>query len=97
MHRRRHIATSGRAVAGHDCSRTANHHASVASRPNDRTRRNRASIVNAAWIVLGIGVAVAMLILTTSWRRRDHERDLGSVSHQWMAEQRMGQRHDSQR
>jgi hypothetical protein len=41
-----------------------------------------------------MGVAVAMLMLTTSWRRRDQEADLGSVSHQWMAEQRMGQRHD---
>jgi hypothetical protein len=48
-------------------------------------------------IVLGIGVAVAVLMLTTSWRRRDQERDLGRVSHQWIAEQRMGQKHDSQR
>jgi hypothetical protein len=53
--------------------------------------------VNAAWIVLGIGVAVAVLTLTTSWRRRDQELDLGSVSHQWIAEQRMGQGHDSRR
>jgi hypothetical protein len=54
--------------------------------------------VNAAWIVLGIGgVAVAMLILTTSWRRRDRGRDLGSVSHQWMAEQRIEHGHDSRR
>jgi hypothetical protein len=50
--------------------------------------------VNTAWIVIGIGVAVAMLVLTTSWRRRDQEVDLGSVSHQWMAEQRMGQGHE---
>jgi hypothetical protein len=53
--------------------------------------------VNAVWIVLGIGVAVAVLMLTTSWRRRDQEVDLGSVSHQWIAEQRMGQAHDPQR
>jgi hypothetical protein len=50
--------------------------------------------VNAAWIVLGIGVAVAVLMLTTSWRRRDQALDLGSVSHQWIAEQRMGQGHE---
>jgi hypothetical protein len=50
--------------------------------------------VNAAWILMGIGVAVAMLMLTTSWRRRDQQVDLGSVSHQWMAEQRMGQGHE---
>jgi heme exporter protein D len=54
--------------------------------------------VNAVWIVLGIGaVAVAMLMLTTLWRRRDQQSDLGNVSHQWIAEQRMEQGHDSQR
>jgi hypothetical protein len=53
--------------------------------------------VNAAWIVLGIGAAVAIYLFATAWRRRDHERDLGTVSHQWMAEHRMGQGHDSQR
>jgi hypothetical protein len=54
--------------------------------------------VNAAWIILGIGVvAVVMLMLTRSWRRRHQGLDLGSVSHQWIAEQRMGQGHDSQR
>jgi hypothetical protein len=49
------------------------------------------------WIVLGMGIAVAGLVLATSWLRRDHEGNLGSVSHQWIAEQRMGQGHDSQR
>ena len=97
MHRRRDIATSERAVAGHDCPRAAYHHASVASRTGDGTRTNRAPIVNAAWIVLGVGFVVAMLIVMTSRRRREHERDLGSVSHQWMAEQRMGHGQDSQR
>jgi hypothetical protein len=53
--------------------------------------------VNASWIVLGVGVAVAILMLATSWLRRDHDGDLGSVSHQWVAEQRMGQGHDPQR
>jgi hypothetical protein len=53
--------------------------------------------VNTAWIVLGIGIAIVMIMLTTPWRRRDRQRDLGSVSHQWIAEQRMGQGHDSQR
>lgn len=53
--------------------------------------------MSAAWIVLGAGVAVAILMFTTSWRRRERGRDLGSVSHHWLAEQRMGQGHDSQR
>jgi hypothetical protein len=38
-----------------------------------------------------------MLMLTTSWRRRDQGLDLGNVSHHWIAERRMGQGHDSQR
>jgi hypothetical protein len=49
--------------------------------------------VNTAWIVMGIGVAVAMLVLTTSSRRHDREGDLGSVSHHWI-EERMGQGHE---
>jgi hypothetical protein len=53
--------------------------------------------VNAVWIVLIIGAAVATLVLTTLWRRRDQKADLGSVSHQWIAERRTGQGHDSQR
>jgi hypothetical protein len=50
--------------------------------------------VTAGWIILGIAVAVALLVFAASWRRRDQEADLGSVSHQWMAEQRLGQGHD---
>jgi hypothetical protein len=53
--------------------------------------------VNAGWIVLGMGIAVAVLMLATSWFRRDQDVDLGSVSHHWIAEQRMDQRHDPQR
>jgi hypothetical protein len=53
--------------------------------------------VSAVWVVLAVGLVVAILVLTKSWRRRDQEVDLGSVSDQWMAEQRTGQGHDSQR
>lgn len=53
--------------------------------------------MNASWILLGVAVAVAVVVLVTSWLRRDHDVDLGSVSHQWIAEQRMGQGHDPQR
>jgi hypothetical protein len=53
--------------------------------------------VNASWIVLGLGLAVVVLILATSWLRRHRDVDLGSVSHTWIAEQRMGQGHDPQR
>ena len=54
--------------------------------------------MNAGWIVLGIGVAVAIVMLATSWLRRyQDDLDLGTVSHQWIAEQRPGQGHDQQR
>lgn len=55
---------------------------------------NRASLVTASWIVVGLGVAVVVFVLAATWRRRNQEPDLGSVSHQWIAEQRMGQSHE---
>jgi len=53
--------------------------------------------VNAGWIALGVGVAVAIVMLATSWRRRYRDFDLGTVSDQWIAEQRFGQGHNPQR
>jgi hypothetical protein len=53
--------------------------------------------VNPNWIVLAVGVVGAAVMLATSRWRRDRAVDLGSVSHQWMAEQRLGQGHDSRR
>ena len=50
--------------------------------------------MNASWIALGIGLAVAMVMLATSWRRRYQDFDLGTVSDQWIAEHRLGQGHD---
>jgi len=59
----------------------------------ERTIRN-GSLVNLGWIVLGMGIAVAVLMLAASWLWRDHHVDLGSVSHHWIAEQRMGHGND---
>jgi hypothetical protein len=53
--------------------------------------------VNADWIVPGIGIAVAVVMLVKSWFRRDRDVELGSVSHRWIAEQRMGPGRDSHR
>jgi len=53
--------------------------------------------VNPGWIVLAVAVAAAIVMLVTSRLRRDRVVDLGSVSHQWMAEQRLGQGHDPRR
>jgi len=44
----------------------------------------------ALWIALALAVAGAIAMLANSWHRRDHESDLGAVSHQWIAEHRFG-------
>ena len=53
--------------------------------------------MTAGWLVLGMAVGLAGLVLATTWLRRNEQVDLGSVSHQWIAEQRAGQAYDSQR
>ena len=65
--------------------------------PSDRDNRNGASLVNAVWILLAVGIAGAVVMLVTSWVRRDQYADLGTVSHQWIAEQRFGQGQNPQR
>ena len=52
--------------------------------------------MNEAWILLGMAIAAAIVVLATTWFRRGEHVDLGSVSHQWIAEQRAGQGYDSQ-
>jgi hypothetical protein len=42
-------------------------------------------------------VVGAVVALFTSWRRRDQFDDLGAVSNQWIAEQRLGQSNDPRR
>jgi len=53
--------------------------------------------VNPSWIVLAVFIAGAIVMFATSRLRRRQVVDLGTVSHQWMAEQRFDQGHDSQR
>ena len=54
--------------------------------------------MNTVWIVVGLGVAGAIIIaLITLWHRRDQQSDLGSVSNQWVAEQRLGKTPNSLR
>jgi hypothetical protein len=70
----------------------------VERRPGDRDASNGASLVNAAWILLVIGVAGAVAMLARSWARRYQYGDLGTVSQYWIAEQeRLGQGQTSQR
>ena len=48
--------------------------------------------MNAGWILLAAGIVGAGVMLVMSWVRRDHDLDLGTVSHHWIAEQRLDQR-----
>lgn len=52
--------------------------------------------MNPGWILLTVGVAGAVVMLVTSWVRRDQYLALGTVSHHWIAEQRLGQSQNSQ-
>ena len=54
------------------------------------------SLVNIGWVVV-VALAGVIVVITTIWLRRHGDLDLGSVSHQWIAEQRLGQGHDVQR
>jgi len=52
--------------------------------------------MNIGWVVVValVGVIVAIAAI---WLRRRTDLEFGSVSHQWIAEQRLGQGHDPQR
>jgi hypothetical protein len=50
--------------------------------------------VNTVWIVVGLGVAAALIALIPSWQRRDEPADPGAVSHRWIAEHRLEPDHD---
>ena len=79
----------------------------MAARKADLVRRNgrrlldelRAErrLMNTAWVVIALGIAVAVVALATSWRRGGHPADFGTVSHQWIAEHRLGSGQDSRR
>ena len=47
------------------------------------------------WLLIVVGLAGVGAYFV--FARRDGQPDLGSVSHQWLSEQRFGQDHDRQR
>lgn len=51
--------------------------------------------MSSIWILAGLAL-IAAIVVIVSWRRRGQDVDLGAVSHQWMAEHRLGQTHDRQ-
>ena len=52
--------------------------------------------MNTIWILAGLVIVGASSALGLSWRRHNREQDMGAVSHQWIAEHRMGHANDSQ-
>jgi hypothetical protein len=63
------------------------------------SQRDGDSNVSILWIVGGVGVIAAIVLAVFTARRGDREeRDLGSVSNQWVSEHRLsGQTHDTHR
>jgi hypothetical protein len=49
------------------------------------------------WIIGGVGGVIALWIVMSSWRRRRRGSDMGTLSDQWMAEQRLGKDSDPNR
>jgi hypothetical protein len=49
------------------------------------------------WIIAGLGGAAVVWALLSSWRRRRHDGDMGTLSDQWMAEQRLRKDSDPNR
>ena len=53
--------------------------------------------MNTIWTFGGLAAILAIVAVVRSWQRRSDERDLGAVSHQWVAEHRLGHANDSRR
>ena len=49
------------------------------------------------WIVVAVGVGVAVVLFVLTFERGVKERDLGQVSNTWIAEHRFGQSRDTHR
>jgi hypothetical protein len=49
------------------------------------------------WMLIGAGVAAVLAVLAKSRFRREQDYDLGTVSHNWIAEQRFGARNEPHR
>ena len=53
--------------------------------------------MNAIWIIAGLAVIGAIIALVRTWQQRRGDQDLGAVSHQCIAEHRLGHANDSRR
>jgi hypothetical protein len=53
------------------------------------------SPMNTIWILAAFAFLGAAIALVLSWQRHNKQQDMGAVSHQWIAEHRMGHANDS--
>jgi hypothetical protein len=49
------------------------------------------------WFVIGTVIVAILIAIVAAWQRGDEYSDFGSVSHQWIAEHRLGQTDDPRR
>jgi len=49
------------------------------------------------WVLMALGGVAALWAALSSWRRRKRNGDMGTLSDQWMAEQRMANDFDRNR
>jgi hypothetical protein len=52
--------------------------------------------MNTVWVIVGLGVCGAVVAIVR-WSGRGRPTDLGFVSQQWVAENRLSQQHDPRR
>ena len=52
--------------------------------------------MNTVWVAVGLGVFAAVVAIVR-WSGRGRQTDLGFVSQQWVAENRLSQQHDLRR
>ena len=51
--------------------------------------------MNTIWILASVAVVGIVSALVLSWQRHHRDQDMGAVSHQWIAEHRLGHINDS--
>ena len=59
---------------------------------NIRTRPSEDDVMSTVWIVVGLMIS-GVLAAIVRWRKRARDTDLGAVSNQWVAEQRLSDHH----
>jgi hypothetical protein len=52
--------------------------------------------MNMVWVITGLG-GLAAVVAMVRWHGRGRQTDLGFVSQQWVAENRLSQQHDARR